>query len=54
MEAARLQLAFFDERMKALVDQAAELRALSAEFVAKANEPFRAHMQVRGMTAWWR
>ena len=52
VEAARLQLAFFDERMKALLHQAEELRALSADLVAKANEPLREHMR-RDM-AWWR
>lgn len=52
VEVARLQLAFFDERMKALLHQAEELRALSADLVAKANEPLREHMR-RDM-AWWR
>jgi hypothetical protein len=45
IEAARLHLAFWDERMKALLHQAEELRALSADLVAKANEPIREHMR---------
>ena len=46
IEAARLQLAFFDERMKALLHHAAELRALSADHLAKASEPIREHMRL--------
>jgi hypothetical protein len=45
IEAARLHLAFWEERMKALLHQAEELRALSADLVAKANEPIREHMR---------
>ncbi len=37
LEAARLQMAFFDQRMKALASQAQELRALQAELLQKAN-----------------
>ncbi len=35
LEAARLNMAFFDERMRALATQAQELRALQAELVTK-------------------
>jgi hypothetical protein len=45
IEAAQLHLAFWGERMKALLHQAEELRALSADLVAKANEPIREHMR---------
>ena len=44
LEAARLHMAYVDERMKVLMAQAAELRALQAEIVSKANEPLREHM----------
>jgi hypothetical protein len=43
---------YWDERLKALVSQAQELRALSADLVAKTNEPIREHMRAkRGSTA---
>jgi hypothetical protein len=45
LEAARLQMAFFDQRMKALAAQAQELRALQAELVEKANEPIREQLK---------
>jgi hypothetical protein len=45
LEAARLQMAYFDERMKALASQAQELGVLQAEFFEKANEPIRAHVK---------
>ena len=45
LEFARLQMMFWDERMKALAAQAEQLRALSAELVAKANEPIREHVR---------
>ena len=45
MQVMHLQVTFWDERMKALASQAEELRALSAEIVAKANEPIREHMR---------
>jgi hypothetical protein len=54
IEAARLQLAFFDERMKTLLQQAEELRALSAAHLARANEPIRAQMRRNAIAAWWR
>jgi hypothetical protein len=54
VEAVRLQFAFFDERMKTLLHQAEELRALSADLVAQANEPLREHLRWKGITAWWR
>lgn len=44
LEAARLNMAFFDERMRALAAQAQELRALQAELVTKASAPLREHM----------
>jgi len=53
IEVARLQLAFFDERMKTLMHQAEELRALSADLVARANEPIREHLWMKRMSAWW-
>jgi hypothetical protein len=37
----QLQMSYWDERMKVLARQAEELRALSADLVAKANEPIR-------------
>jgi hypothetical protein len=45
----KLQMSFWDERMKALASQAEELRALSAELVAKTSEPIRAHMRRAGL-----
>jgi hypothetical protein len=47
---ARLQMSYWDERMRALLGQTHELRTLSAEIVAKANEPIRAHIK-RSFTA---
>lgn len=41
----RLQMGYWEERMHALLGQAHELRTLSAEIVAKANEPIRAHIK---------
>lgn len=46
----RLQMGYWEERMRALLGQAHELRTLSAEIVAKANEPIRAHIK-RSFTA---
>jgi hypothetical protein len=45
IEMARVQMAFWDARMKALASQAQELRTLSAELVAEANESFREHVK---------
>ena len=45
MEAARLQMAFFDEHMKTLAAQAQAFRALQAELMATANEPLREHVR---------
>jgi hypothetical protein len=45
MQVMHLQVTYWDERMKVLASQAEELRALSAEIVAKANEPIREHMR---------
>jgi hypothetical protein len=45
LEAARVQMAFFDERMKALAAQAQELRALHAELVTTASAPLREHVK---------
>ena len=42
---ARVQMAFWDEQMKALASQAQELRTLSAEMVAQASEPIREHVK---------
>ena len=47
MQIVQLQVSYWDERMKALVRQAEELRALSADLVAKTNEPLREHMRPR-------
>jgi phasin protein len=41
----QLQMSYWDERMKVLASQAQELRALSADLVAKANEPIREHIR---------
>jgi hypothetical protein len=41
----QLQMSYWDERLKVLASQAEELRALSAELVAKANEPIREQMR---------
>ena len=43
----QLQMDYWDERMKALVSQAEELRALSADLVANTNEPIRQHMRTK-------
>ena len=45
IEMARVQMAFWDEQMKALASQAQELRTLSAEMVAQASEPIREHVK---------
>jgi hypothetical protein len=44
LEAAQLQFAFVSERMQAFASQAAELRALSAECLTEASEPFRSRL----------
>jgi hypothetical protein len=41
----QLQMSYWDERLKVLASQAEELRALSADLVAKANEPIREHIR---------
>jgi hypothetical protein len=41
----QLQMSYWDERMKVLASQAEELRALSADLVAKTSEPLRAQMR---------
>jgi hypothetical protein len=41
----QLQMSYWDERMKALASQAEELRALSADLMAKTSEPLREHMR---------
>lgn len=45
LQVMHLQVTYWDERIKVLASQAEELRALSAEIVAKANEPIREHMR---------
>jgi hypothetical protein len=45
IEMARVQMAFWDEQMKALASQAQELRTLSAEMVAQASEPISEHVK---------
>jgi hypothetical protein len=47
---ARLQMSYWDERMRAMLSQTREIRALSAEIIANANEPIRAHIK-RSVTA---
>jgi hypothetical protein len=42
---ARLQMSFLDESMKTLLGQARDIRTLSADIAAKANEPIRAHIK---------
>jgi hypothetical protein len=44
LEAARMQMAYFDERMKALAAEAAELRALQAELLKTVSAPLREHV----------
>ena len=41
----QLQMSYWDERLKVLASQAEELRVLSADLVAKANEPIREHIR---------
>lgn len=45
IEMVRVQMAFWDGRMKALASQAQELSTLSAELVESANEPIREHVR---------
>ena len=45
MQIMQLQVSYWDERMKEMVRQADELRAMSADLVAKANEPIREHIR---------
>lgn len=45
VQVVQLQMSYWDERLKVLANQAEELRALSAELVAKANEPIREQMR---------
>jgi hypothetical protein len=42
---ARLQMSFWDVHVKTLFGQARDIRALSADIVAKTNEPIRAHIK---------
>ncbi len=44
MQMMQLQMSYWDERMRVLASQAEELRALSAELMAKTSEPFRQQM----------
>ncbi len=45
LEAARMQMAYFDERMKALAAHAQELRELQTELVTTASAPLREHVR---------
>jgi len=45
MEAMRLQMNYWHDHMSVFEAQAQELRTLSAEFMATAAEPIRAHMR---------
>ena len=47
MQMMQLQVSYWDERMKVLASQAEELRALSADLVAKTSEPIRQHMRAK-------
>ena len=45
MEAMRLQMDYWQDCVGVFGSQAQELRTLSAEFLATASEPIRAHMR---------
>jgi hypothetical protein len=45
MHIVALQETYWDQRVKAFARQADELRALSADLIAKANEPIREHLR---------
>ena len=45
VEIMQLQMSYWDEHLKVLASQAEELRALSADLVAKTSEPIRAQMR---------
>ena len=45
VEMMQLQMCYWQERISALASQAEELRALSAELVASASAPIKAHMR---------
>lgn len=44
LDAARMQMAYLDARMKTLAAEAAELRSLQAELVKTASAPLREHV----------
>ena len=50
VQLVQLQMSYWDERLKVLARQAEELRALSADLVAKTNEPIREHMRKANRT----
>ena len=41
------------QTIAALIQQAEELRAVSAANIARANEPIRTHMRWNRIAAWW-
>jgi len=45
VQVMQLQMSYWDERLKVLANQAEELRVLSAELVATANEPIREQLR---------
>jgi phasin protein len=51
MQMMQLQVSYWDERMKVLASQAEELRALSAELMAKTSEPIRQHIRAKRASA---
>ena len=51
MQMMQLQVSYWDERMKVLASQAEELRALSADLMAKTSEPIRQHIRAKRASA---
>jgi Phasin protein len=51
MQMMQLQLSYWDQRVKVLASQAEELRALSADLMAKTSEPIRQHIWTKRSSA---
>jgi hypothetical protein len=51
MQMMQLQFSYWDQRMKVLASQAEELRALSADLMAKTSEPIRQHIWTKRSSA---
>jgi Phasin protein len=51
MQMVQLQVSYWDQRMKVLASQAEELRALSADLMAKTSEPLRQHIWTKRSSA---